>query len=226
MTTPSALRRVTGALCLLAACDSSSTTATGTPAATGIGVLGGSAQVISAAAPLPLPLIVHVTDQYGNSFPGATVTFTAGGGATLSATSVTSDANGQAQVTVTAGRTTGVDTVVAMVTGADVPARFYETVVAGQPNTFTIVSGNNQAAVTGVALVAPFVVQVRDTLGNPVVGDTVTWTAATGTLGNVVSVTGSDGTAQNTFTPAAGSNAITAAVNGTPLAVLLNATGN
>ncbi len=66
------------------------------------------------------PFVVAVQDQNGRLLAGATVTFavTAGGGA-LSATTPTTDANGQAQTTLTLGSMIGTNSVQASVEGID-----------------------------------------------------------------------------------------------------------
>jgi adhesin/invasin len=210
----------------IAACDSTTTTATGTPTATGIGVLGGSAQSAQFGSALPLPLQVRVTDQYGSSIAGVLVTFTPSGGATVGSSTVTTDASGNAETTATLGSAVGTDTVVATVSGADVPARFTEFSLAGPATAIAVVTGDNQSSVTGTPLALPFVIMVNDAQGHPVAGDTVTWTSATGTLPAATTVTAADGTTQNTFTPALGANSVMAAVNNTALTATFTATGN
>ena len=66
------------------------------------------------------PFVVAVQDQNGRLLAGVTVTFavTAGGG-TLSATTPTTDANGQAQTTLTLGSMIGTNSVEASVEGID-----------------------------------------------------------------------------------------------------------
>ena len=68
--------------------------------------------------PLAKPFAVSVLDQDGSAFAGAVVTFsvTAGGG-TLSAATVTTDANGRARSTLTLGSNPGTNTVAAAVEG-------------------------------------------------------------------------------------------------------------
>jgi len=214
------------ALLAVAACDSTTDTPTGTPTPTGIGVLGGSAQSAVYGSALPVALEVHVTDQYGNGIGGVQVTFTATGGATLGSSTATTDSTGDAETTVTLGSSVGLDSITATVTGADVPARFTETSLSGPATAITIVSGNGQSGVSGTVLVLPFVILVNDTQGHPVAGDTVTWTAATGTLTAVTTVTAADGTTQNTFTPVLGADSVTAAVNNTAVSTIFTATGN
>lgn len=228
-TSPTAGVVATGTLALavaLAGCSTSNPMPTGTPTPTAIGMLGGSAQAELYSSPLSVPLSVHVTDQYGNSLPGATVTFAASGGATVAASTATTDTAGNAQISATLGAHAGVDTILASISGNPVPVMFLETALPGPAATMTIISGEDQAGTTGLPLAEPLVVQVVDQVGNAVVGDTVTWAASTGTLSAPVSVTAAGGSAEITFTPALGANAVTAMVNGTTLSALFSETGN
>ena len=78
----------------------------GLPASLSI-VLGNN-QAVVAGTTLPTPLIVKLTDVHGNAVPGATVNFeVTGGGGSLSASSATTGANGQAQVIWTLGGVPG-----------------------------------------------------------------------------------------------------------------------
>jgi adhesin/invasin len=194
-----------------------------------VGVLSGSAQFAPISTSLPAPLIVRVTDQYGASFPGATVTFTATGGATVGTASAVTDVNGQAQTTVMFSTQAGVDSVIAAVAGVTTPAVFIENAQAGPVTSFAILQGNGQTGTTGTVLPITLAVQAKDTLGNPVVGDSVTFTSATGTLGimgTATVVTDVTGTAQVPFTPALGANSITAALQNTALTLTFSETGN
>jgi hypothetical protein len=96
------------------------------------------------------------------------------------------------------------------------------------PATITISSGDGQTGTVNTALANPIVVKVEDVDGDDVAGATVTWAVASGdgTLSAVTGTTGSDGTAQVTWTlgPTAGTNTATATVSGlTP--VTFTATG-
>jgi hypothetical protein len=57
--------------------------------------------------------VIKVVDQFGNPVTGAPITWAMTGGGTLSATSGTTDATGQAQVTLTTSSTAGPFTVTA-----------------------------------------------------------------------------------------------------------------
>ena len=73
-----------------------------------------------AGSTLAQPFVVLVLDQYGDPLAGAKVTFSiAAGGGTLSATTVTTDADGHASTTLTLGRQPGPNTVVATIAGLE-----------------------------------------------------------------------------------------------------------
>jgi len=74
-------------------------TATGTAGpASKVAIVSGGSQAGAGATALPTPVVVKVTDQFGNGIPGQPVTFavTAGGGSLSGSASATSDANGNA----------------------------------------------------------------------------------------------------------------------------------
>lgn len=81
-------------------------------------IAAGDNQVQPALSTLPIALTVRVADQFNNGVPGETVQFTvSGGGGSLSATSVNTDANGEARTNWTLGSTIGAQTVDADVAG-------------------------------------------------------------------------------------------------------------
>jgi hypothetical protein len=81
---------------------------------------------------------------------------------------------------------------------------------------FAALSGDGQVDVPGGVLPAPLVVKVFDDQGQPFAGATVAWavTAGGGTLSDVQTVTGADGTASATYTLGAtpGDNVVSATV--------------
>ncbi|MGH7654686.1 MAG: Ig-like domain-containing protein [Gemmatimonadaceae bacterium] len=82
-------------------------TATGTAgAATSAAKFSGDAQTVASGS-ASAPMIVKVTDVYGNAVAGINVAWIVTGGGTLSAGSTTTDATGEAQVTLTLGNTPG-----------------------------------------------------------------------------------------------------------------------
>ena len=112
--------------------------AVGPPA--NLAIESGNNQTAVAGSTLPSPLVVKVTDQYGNLLSGITVNFAVtGGGGSLSAASVVTAANGQVQVTWTLGSIEGNNTAQASV-GTLTPVLFAAT---------------GTAATTAVGTVAP-----------------------------------------------------------------------
>ena len=79
-------------------------------------ILSGAGQQGAPGATLSQPLVVEVYDRHGNPVPGATVTFAVtAGGATLSKTTATTDANGRAATMLTLGPQPGTNSVVATI---------------------------------------------------------------------------------------------------------------
>jgi adhesin/invasin len=85
-----------------------------------IAVVGGGAQAAPAGTTLGAPLVVRVTDHFGNAVPNATVRWSSdanGGYAFASASSVT-DADGRAQAVYTLGAVAGLQHVTVLVSTA------------------------------------------------------------------------------------------------------------
>jgi hypothetical protein len=105
-----------------------SATVTAGPAAT-IAVSSGSGQSAQPGTTLAQPLVVKVTDRYGNAVSGVTVTFDdAGAGGTFSSTSAITNVNGLGSVTYTASANSGTGSIQASVAGLSSPATFSFTV--------------------------------------------------------------------------------------------------
>ena len=152
-------------------------------------------------------------------YPGITVSFavTIGGG-TVSATSVTTNSNGQASTTLTLGSAAGSNRVVASASGITQTRNFNATGQATVATTVVEVSGDGQAGDTDAALPHPFIVEVRDQDGDALSGVTVAFavTAGGGSLSASSVTTNTSGRAQSTLTlgSTAGSNTVTATVSG------------
>jgi plastocyanin len=138
------------------------------PAST-LSMVSGDQQVGVNNTVLPQPLVVEVSDEFGNGIQGVDVEWTATN-ATLSATSVPTDASGLSQVTVTLGAE-GAVTVTAAATGLIGSPVTFNATATGEPTiptTATVRVGNifftsNQNTTTNPAV---------DTVA---VGGTVTW---------------------------------------------------
>ena len=191
-------------------------------AATAIAVVSGDGQHAQVATAFASPLVVAVTDAYGNAVPSATVTFTAPGtGATagFGPAIVTTAANGRASTTATAGSVTGAYSVTAAITGTT--TTFGLTNDPGAPATIAVISGSGQSANVATAFAAALVAEVRDGYGNTVPGTTVTFAApaagARAVLASTSTTTDAVGRASTTATAGqtTGTYAVTATVTGT-----------
>ena len=149
------------------------TSATSTPVATRLLLTAGNNQVDTVGRRLSSPLVATVFDQFGAPFVGATVQFTisstpgADPFASLSATTVTTDANGRAVTTLFLGHKVGTYTVAATsgaISGS--PVLYTANAVAGRAMFLTQSSGNLQTGLARTALASRFVVSVTDTFGN------------------------------------------------------------
>ena len=180
-------------------------------------------------------LHVDVTDRYGNSVPGVTITYAvppSGPSAQLSGMAASSDAQGHAFVTAAANSIPGSYAVTASVAGGPT-ATFNLTNTAGPAATIEIVSGGSQVARVGAEF-APMVVAVRDGTGNLLPGQTVTFSPpASGASARPTSnVAFTDSSGRATFTATANLLngryvvAVSAPGNVTPVIfVLTNAAG-
>jgi len=197
------------------------------PAAS-LSVVSGNNQSAMAGATLTNPLIVRVSDQYGNAVAGASVSFavTAGGG-TVGSSPVATSANGQAQTSWTLGSTAGTNTVQASCTGA-LPVTFSATALAAA--SLEIVSGSSQAGMVGSTLAAPLVVKVTDQFNNPLPGAAVNFSIVSGggSLGSPSATANGSGHAQTALTlpTAAGTVRVRASATGvsTPVEFTITAT--
>ena len=142
--------------------------------------VSGDGQEGSVGEQLAKPFVVSVLDQDGSAFAGAVVTFsvTAGGG-TLSAATVTTDANGRAATRLTLGSQPGTNTVEATVEGLE-PETFTATAVVQTAHSLTKVSGDGHGGPASTQLNAPFVVSVLDQDSSPLAGVDVTFSVAAG----------------------------------------------
>lgn len=192
--------------------------------ANGLALVSGDGQQGVAGTTLPEPLVVAVTDVFGNPIPDVPITWTAGGGGSVSETSTVTDAEGRSSVLRTLGPAAGVETTEARSEGlAGSPVVFNHTVTAGNPSGVRVVSGNEQVGSPGQPLAQPLVVEVVDGSGNPVVSAAVTWvvTAGGGTLDPATGTTDENGRASTTWTlgPGIGANTAQAIVSGVGQAV-------
>lgn len=188
------------------------------PAAVNIAAQG-DGQSAPVNTPFPEPLVVLVTDAFGNAVEGVDVAFSApgsGASAMLSAPSATTDANGLAQVTATANGTPGSYAVTATVSGVSPAASFSLNNRVDVGTTITGGSGDGQSANINGEFLCALSVTVTNVEGAPQPGYAVDFTApdtgASATLFNgVVS-----GTTVRALTDASGIASVRATANDVP----------
>jgi len=187
--------------------------------ANGLVMVSGDGQQGTAGTTLGEPLVVEVTDAFGNPIPGTRINWTVEGGGSVNDVSTLTNDQGRSSVLRTLGPASGVQTTTASSEGlAGSPVIFTHTATAGNPSNVRIVSGNEQVALPGTTLPELLVVEVVDGSGNAVVGAAVTWvvTAGGGSLAPPTGTTDENGRASTSWTlgPGTGANAAQAVVSG------------
>ena len=200
------------------------------PKATRLDKISGDNQTGFTGEPLTNPFVVQVRDQYNDSLEGAMVIFavTAGDGS-LSATTATTDQDGQAKTTLALGTEPGTNTIETTVEGISQTEIFNAEAILPPPTptSLAIISGDNQKGFTGEPLTNPFIVQVHDQYGNPMEGVTVTFTVGEtdGMLSATTVTTDQDGQAKTTLTLSTepGTNTVQVSVEGIAQTATFNA---
>jgi len=173
--------------------------------ASGLSIVSGDDQTGPVSTELPLPLVVALKDGDGNPVPGAAVSWVIGiGGGSVTPTTSTTDAAGQAAAAWRLGGTPGVNnnTVSAVVSGIGI-VEFSATATAGAPARLSILTQPSASAVSGAVLGQQPVIQLLDAGGNAATQSGVAVQVAIATGG------GSLGGATSTLTDANGRAAFT-----------------
>ena len=180
--------------------------------------LGGHDQSGAVGTELSDPLVVLVTDEFGNPVPDVAVEWSTGNGS-VDPGSSTTNSDGQAATTWTLGSSTGPQAATA--TNPDLegsPVEFAATAVAGRATRLELVSGDNQTAAPGQLLPQPLVVRLLDDDGNRVPNRAVSWVVGVGggSVESLTSNTNENGEAQTRWTlgPSPGLNTLNAVVSG------------
>ncbi len=211
--------------------------------------LSGDSQTATIQQQFGDPLVVQVTDVYGNVVPNVSVRFrrTGGSGQLLPITgqvnpngtevTETTDASGHAAIHVIAGTLAGsgaeqIEASILPDVGASGYAYFSLSVTPGAPDSMVEISGNGQTGNLNSTLPAPFIVAIRDIYNNPVPGVVVQFvvTEGDGILSAPSAVTNETGQAAVTLTlgTVAGTNAYTvearvSGIQGSPVRFLASA---
>jgi len=143
--------------------------------------VSGDGQSGTVGQALANPIRVLVTRD-GAPEVGATVTWAATGtGASVSPTSVVTDAAGLAATTWTLPQAAGLRGASATVSGAGgSPVNFSATALPGPATQLSLRSGSGQSGQVNIALPLPLKVRAADQFGNGVAGVVVDWQALTG----------------------------------------------
>jgi adhesin/invasin len=136
-----------------------------------ITMVSGDSLIVQAFRRAGAPFVVQLRDAEGFPVRNATVNFTIaqGGGGTLSATSVQTDSNGNAQVFYTGTGVIGTTTVTAS-TGNLTPIVFTVTTVPNTPASVTATTPTSVTATAGTVVATSPTVVLRDAQGQPVPG--------------------------------------------------------
>ena len=140
-----------------------------------VSVLSGTQQTATINMPFPSPLVAVVKDANGDPMSGITVTFapSCSGSACatfVSGSSATTDAHGQATVSVDANGSAGVYAVTASVAAVTTPASFSLSNTMTTPVSASAATGSGQSAAITTTFAAPFTVTVVDSNHQPVSG--------------------------------------------------------
>jgi hypothetical protein len=187
--------------------------------ANGIIAVSGQDQTGPVGSTLAAPLVVQVTDPFGNPIPDVTVSWSVDGGGAVSAATTTTGPDGTTSVQRTLGGTAGAQHTFATVEGlAGSPVTFTSTATAGAASGVSIVSGDNQRGPVNTELPNDLVVQVLDASGNPVPSVAVAWVIGVGggSVTPMTSVTDATGRTSAAWTLGASpvSNSVSAVVSG------------
>jgi len=209
-------------------CAEETPTATPISRASGMRILSGNYQSAPVGSLLPDSLKVQVYRSDQSGVAGVVVRFAVrSGSGRLSADSTLTDADGVVSVAWTLGPGAGPMRVAAEASG--IQSVVFE--ATGMPlarPTLTILAGDNQSGEVGLVLPEPLVVQLQDSLGTPLVGQSIVWSVLSGrglTLSPVV-LTNSEGKARVTWFLGytVGGQSIRASLLGNTLGTTFNAT--
>ncbi|MCC7195045.1 MAG: hypothetical protein IT356_05760 [Gemmatimonadaceae bacterium] len=184
--------------------DSAVFTATATkgPAAIFTKVSGDS-QTVNAGRQLGAPIVVKVQDAFGNSLSGIRVTWAPGNlSGAVAAMSDTTVADGTASARWTLGTTATNQATTASITGGSLIA-FSALATPDTGRKLLLAAGGGQSGFVGRALATAVQVLITDQYGNPVTGESVSWTDSISAGGSVSVRTGTTsplGTASTTWT--------------------------
>ena len=155
-----------------------------------------------AAARLPTPVAIRVTDSTSRALPNVPVTWTALDGGRVETLAPRTDSAGEARAQWTLGPNAGTQRLRAYVGAgrAVPPLTIAASALAGVPARLALLGGDNQRARAGTELPKAIKVRVTDRTSNPVAGTTVSLSASAGSVADTVLQTDSLGVASTHWT--------------------------
>jgi adhesin/invasin len=155
-----------------------------------------------AAAKLPTPVAIRVTDSTSRVLPNVPVSWTALDGGRVESLAARTDTAGEARAHWTLGPNAGTQRLRAYVGAgrAVPPVMITASALAGVPARLTIVAGDNQRARAGAELAKAIKIRVTDRTSNPVAGATVAFSASGGSVADTALQTDSVGYASTRWT--------------------------
>ena len=173
-----------------------------------------------AAAKLPAPVVIRVTDSTSRVLPNVPVSWTALDGGRVEPLAARTDSAGEARAHWTLGPNAGTHRLRAYVgVGRAVPPlTVAATALAGVPARLTLVSGDNQRARAGSELPKAVTIRVTDRTSNPVAGATIALSVSAGSVADTALQTDSLGIASTRWTMGrtAGAQTLVARVDSVP----------
>jgi adhesin/invasin len=140
--------------------------------------VSGDRQTGSVGQPLPQSIVLRATDLHGNPVAGAVLRLLPAAGRSAES-ELSTDSTGRAKVVWTLGRTAGLQRLTARLQGDTAETEITAVARAGKAVKIAFVSPP-ESGKPGRALPKPLVVQVTDSYGNPIAGQTVVFKAGSG----------------------------------------------
>jgi hypothetical protein len=153
--------------------------------------ISGDRQTGSVGQPLPQAVVLRATDLHGNPVAGAVLRLLPAAGRSEDG-EISTDSTGRAKVTWTLGRTAGLQRLTARLQGDTAETEITAVARPGKAVKLAFVNPPESGR-PGRALPKPLVVQVTDSYGNPIPGQTVVFKASSGSVTPTRGLSDADG---------------------------------
>jgi hypothetical protein len=153
--------------------------------------VSGDRQTGSVGQPLPQAIVLRATDLHGNPVAGAVLKLLSAGGRSADS-ELSTDSTGRTKVVWTLGRTAGLQRLRARLQGDSAETEVTAVARPGKAVKLAFVNPP-ESGKAGRALPKPLVVQVTDSYGNPIAGQTVLFKASSGSVTPTRGLSDADG---------------------------------